>query len=145
MTDSTPNLPPASKLREILRLLAFDTSQIPLKGMTADRQQTALAATAATVLLESGWERVEVTDSSATERAWREFRARVLMQHRVQRPVWETQVNGRPIALLDQPVRSRGHAEVVSLGDLVEDPRALAELAAVERGCDEDIPEPGDA
>jgi hypothetical protein len=45
------HLPPVSELREIVRLLGFDTRQIPLQGMTTDRQQTALAATAATVLL----------------------------------------------------------------------------------------------
>ena len=51
MSTTSANLPPVSKLREMLRLLAFDTSHIPLQGMTTDRQQTALAATAATVLL----------------------------------------------------------------------------------------------
>jgi hypothetical protein len=86
------------------------------------------------VLLESGWEEVQATDSSATERAWWEFRARAVQQHRVQRPVWQTQINGRPVALLDQPVRTRGRSELVPLGDLLDDPRALAELAAVERG-----------
>jgi hypothetical protein len=89
------------------------------------------------VVLEPGWEQVQVTDSCATERAWQEFRARALKQHRLQRPVWETQVNGTPVALLDQPVRPRGRAELVPLGDLVDDPRALAELAAVERGYDD--------
>ena len=49
---TTDHLPPVAKLREVLRLLAFDTDQIPLQGMTTDRQRTALAATAATVLLE---------------------------------------------------------------------------------------------
>lgn len=48
---ATNALPSVSKLREIVRLLAFDTDQIPLQGMTTDRQRTALAATAATVLL----------------------------------------------------------------------------------------------
>jgi hypothetical protein len=48
---ATNALPSVSQLREIVRLLAFDTDQIPLQGMTTDRQQTALAATAATVLL----------------------------------------------------------------------------------------------
>jgi hypothetical protein len=43
--------PPVSELREVLRLLGFGTDQIPLQGMTTERQQTALAATAATVLL----------------------------------------------------------------------------------------------
>ena len=46
---TTDHLPPVAKLREVLRLLAFDTDQIPLQGMTTDRQQTALAATAAAV------------------------------------------------------------------------------------------------
>jgi hypothetical protein len=45
------SLPPVSKLREVLRLLAFDTSRIPLQGMTTDRQRSALAATAATALI----------------------------------------------------------------------------------------------
>jgi DMSO/TMAO reductase YedYZ molybdopterin-dependent catalytic subunit len=48
---ATNALPSVSKLREIVRLLAFDTDQIPLQGMTTDRQRTALAATAVTVLL----------------------------------------------------------------------------------------------
>ena len=48
---ATNALPSVSKLREIVRLLAFNTDQIPLQGMTTDRQRTALAATAATVLL----------------------------------------------------------------------------------------------
>jgi hypothetical protein len=51
--------------------------------------------------------------------------------------VWATQVNGRSIALLDQPVWPRGRCEPVPLGDLVEDPRALAELAMVERGYED--------
>jgi hypothetical protein len=36
-------------------------------------------------LLESCWDGVVATDSCATERAWRAFRARALKQHRVQR------------------------------------------------------------
>jgi hypothetical protein len=39
---ATNALPSVSKLQEIVRLLAFDTDQIPLQGMTTDRQQTAL-------------------------------------------------------------------------------------------------------
>jgi hypothetical protein len=41
---ATNALPSVSQLREIVRLLAFDTDQIPLQGMTTDRQRTALAA-----------------------------------------------------------------------------------------------------
>jgi hypothetical protein len=89
------------------------------------------------VLLEAGWDQVEAIDARATERAWREFRARALQQHRVQRPVWETQVNGERITLLDQPVRLRGRAEPVPFGDLVEDPRAYVELATAEGGYDD--------
>jgi hypothetical protein len=45
---ATNALPSVSKLREIVRLLAFDTDQIPLQGMTTDRQRTALAVVALT-------------------------------------------------------------------------------------------------
>jgi hypothetical protein len=63
------NLPPVSKLREMLRLLAFDTRHIPLQGMMTDRQQTALAATAATVLLTKLNNHILTTDQlTATER-----------------------------------------------------------------------------
>jgi hypothetical protein len=34
---ATNALPSVSKLREIVQLLAFDTDQIPLQGMTAAR------------------------------------------------------------------------------------------------------------
>ncbi len=45
------NLPPPSKLRQIIHLLAGDISNIPLAGMTGERQQTALAAASAALLL----------------------------------------------------------------------------------------------
>jgi hypothetical protein len=44
--------PPVSELREVLRLLGFGTDQIPLQGMTTERQQTALLAKLNNHLLE---------------------------------------------------------------------------------------------
>ncbi len=50
-TPTSVNLPPPSKLRQIIALLAGDTSPIPLAGMTTERQQTALAALATALLI----------------------------------------------------------------------------------------------
>jgi hypothetical protein len=61
-------------------------------------------------LLEEGWE-IEPADALTT------IRIRTTDQHHVLRPVWETQLNGRKVGMLDQPIGTTS----LTLGDLATD------------------------
>jgi RNA polymerase sigma factor (sigma-70 family) len=56
---------------------------------------------ASAALLENGWSRRTVDDEfSAVRDSVTDLRVEALYQHRVHRPVWETQLRGTPVALL---------------------------------------------
>ncbi|MBE8524818.1 hypothetical protein ILP97_46315 [Amycolatopsis sp. H6(2020)] len=56
---------------------------------------------ASAALLESGWHHQTVDDEFSTVRdSVTDLRVEALYQHRLHRPVWETQLRGMPVALL---------------------------------------------
>jgi RNA polymerase sigma factor (sigma-70 family) len=62
---------------------------------------------ASAALLENGWHHRAVDDEfSAVRDSVTDLRVEALYQHRVHRPVWETQLRGAPVALLGETVES---------------------------------------
>jgi RNA polymerase sigma factor (sigma-70 family) len=62
---------------------------------------------ASAALLENGWHHRAVDDEfSAVRDSVTDLRVETLYQHRVHRPVWETQLRGAPVALLGETVES---------------------------------------
>ncbi len=62
---------------------------------------------ASAALLENGWNHRAVDDEfSAVRDSVTDLRVEALYQHRVHRPVWETQLRGEPVALLSETVAS---------------------------------------
>jgi hypothetical protein len=62
-------------------------------------------------LLENGWHRLTVDDEFSVVRdSVTDLRVESMYQHRVHRPVWETQLRGAPVALLDEALTSSSQA-----------------------------------
>jgi hypothetical protein len=76
-------------------------------------------------LLEEGWDTNVV---NSPEQLLSDLKKRTRRQARVLRPIWETQLNNRPIGLLDQPSVTRT-VTLSTPADLVRDPQSTEDLA----------------
>ncbi len=77
-------------------------------------------------LLEEGWDTDLTVDDCETLLA--DLRRRAARQARVLWPIWETQLNHRPVGMLDQPV-STDATTICAIADLIPDPGTTEGLA----------------
>jgi hypothetical protein len=80
---------------------------------------------ASAALLEEGWDTGLTVDS---ETLLADLRRRADRQAHVLRPIWETQLNHRPVGMLGQPVSTDG-TTIGTIADLIPDPRTAEDLA----------------
>jgi DNA-binding CsgD family transcriptional regulator len=92
---------------------------------------------ASAALLEDGWRTPTVDDVfSAVRDAVTALRIEALYQHRLHRPVWETEIRGKPVALLSDVVRPQsgdGAAGLIQLADMLVDEQEWTEGALLNR------------
>jgi len=94
-------------------------------------------------LLEDGWTHPRVDDEFSTVRdAVTDLRIEAMYQHRLHRPVWETQIGGGPVVLLSEPsgsLRAGNGLVPVELADTLVDGAPAPEATAAQALLLEDL------